>query len=223
MKQASWRNFWVRGLSCGVGSAIALALWQGAFSLDAAAQLDSPIEVANLVYKKLPNLPLENQYIRTATKKQAVESTLVSRLIQYHTQAKGRSPLYRLDWKITLADYLGVNDYLRAEVYPGSLFLRNNPMEGDRRLIQALNVGQRNALIQAIVDGFTGQDSTRAAVPSTPAQTPSTAVPVSAPVRQPTLIPLPTAGSADLLKAKPVKPSKPRPTGDAQFLLPANP
>ncbi len=179
------------------------------------AQSDAPVDVARLVYKKLPNLPLENQYLRTGTNKPAPESTLVSRLVQYHS-IKGRSPAYRLDWKITLADYLGINDFLRLEVYPGKAFLKTSPMESDRKAIQSLNQAQRNALIQALVDGSTGQDSSASvAEPPTPAQP---KVAPEAPYK-PTLQPLPPAkGSSDLLK--PVKKSAPKSSGDAQYLLP---
>jgi hypothetical protein len=188
---------------------------QGFLPLASFAQSDSPVDVAKFVYKKLPDLPLENQYIRTETSKPATESTLVSRLVQYQS-IKGRSPAYRLDWKITLADYLGINDYLRLDVYPGNAFLKTNPMERDRKAIQSLNQAQRNALVQALVDGSTGQDSSASvAEPPTPTQ-PKTAP--EAPYK-PTLPPLPPAkGSSDLLK--PVKKSAPKPSGNAQYLLP---
>jgi hypothetical protein len=178
------------------------------------AQLDSPGDLSQAVYKKLPSFPLENQYIRTQTNKPATESTLVSRLVQYHS-VKGRSPLYRLDWKITLADYLGVNDFLRPEVYPGNAFLKTSPLDRDRKVIQALNQSQRNTLISALVDGATGQDSSASvAEPAAPAQ------PKAAPEApyKPTLAPLPAKGSSDLLK--PAKKAAPKPAGNAQYLLP---
>jgi hypothetical protein len=178
------------------------------------AQVDSPGDLAKFVYKKLPNLPLENQYLRTETNKPATESTLVSRLAQYHS-IKGRAPIYRLDWKITLADYLGINDYLQPENYPGNAFLKTSPMERDRKAIQSLTRAQRNALVQALVDGATGQDSsTSIAEPPTPAQP---KVAPEAPYK-PTLTPLPAKGSSDLLK--PAKKSAPKSSGDAQYLLP---
>jgi hypothetical protein len=178
------------------------------------AQVDSPADLAQFVYQKLPNLPLENQYLRAENSKPAPESTLVSRLAQYHS-LKGRSPIYRLDWKITLADYLGINDYLRLDVYPGNTFLKTNPMERDQTAIQALNRAQRNALVQALVDGATGQDSSASvAEPPPPAQTKAV---LEAPYK-PTLLPLPAKGSSELLK--PAKKPAPKPSGDAQYLLP---
>jgi hypothetical protein len=187
---------------------------QGFIPVASFAQVDTPGDLSQVVYKKLPNLPLENQYIRTQTNKPATESTLVSRLVQYHS-LKGRSPLYRLDWKITLADYLGVNDFLRPEIYPGNAFLKTSPLERDRKVIQALTQSQRNMLIGALVDGATGQDSSVSVVePATPAQ------PKAAPEApyKPTLAPLPAKGSSELLK--PAKKTDPKSAGNAQYLLP---
>jgi hypothetical protein len=83
-------------------------------------------------------------------------NTLVGRLIRYHVFVKGRPPNYRFDWKLSLADYLGVTpDYLVEDVYPGKDVLRENPMERDRAAIQSLNRRQRDALVQALVDVFT--------------------------------------------------------------------
>ncbi|NJM63981.1 MAG: hypothetical protein HC849_33735, partial [Oscillatoriales cyanobacterium RU_3_3] len=83
--------------------------------------------------------------------------TLVARLIRYHVFVKGRPPNFRFDWKLSLADYLGATpDYLVESVYPGGDLLRENPMERDRAVIQSLNRVQRDALVQALVDVFTG-------------------------------------------------------------------
>jgi hypothetical protein len=186
---------------------------QGFIPVASLAQVDTPRDMSQVVYKKLPDLPLENQYIRAQTNKPATESTLVSRLVQYHS-IKGRSPSYRLDWKITLADYLGVNDFLRPEIYPGKAFLKASPIERDQKVIRSLTQAQRNALVQALVDGSTGQDSSASVPEPIPAQ-PKTAP--EAPYK-PTLAPLPAKGSSDLLK--PAKKSTPKPAGDAQYLLP---
>lgn len=109
-----------------------------------------------LVYEKLPDLPLENNYISKETGKVDSTNTLVGRLIRYHVFVKGRPPNYRFDWKLSLADYLGATpDYLVESVYPGKDVLRSNPMEQDRAAIQRLNRAQRDALVQALVDVFT--------------------------------------------------------------------
>lgn len=109
------------------------------------------------VYKEVPNLPLENQYVSRETGKADPNNTLVSRLIRYHYFIKGRPANFRLDWKYTLADYLGVNEPMRAESYPGSDNLRQNPFENDRAIIRKLNRKQRDALVQALVNVFSRQ------------------------------------------------------------------
>jgi hypothetical protein len=182
------------------------------------AQSSSPKEVAQFVYGRLPNLPLENQYLRIENNKQATDSTLVSRFVQYHTSTKGRSPLYRLDWKITLADYLGVNDYLQSETYPGHAFLKGSPMEKDAAIIQKLNRSQRNALIQALVDGFTG-NATASTSTSEPEAAPNPQPKAANEPYRPTLQPLASPEGSSILK-KPRKSSSPKPSGEAQFLRP---
>lgn len=110
-----------------------------------------------LVYQQLPNFPLENSYVSKETGKVDPNNTLVGRLIRYHLFVKGRPANYRLDWKLTLADYLGATpEYLEEGVYPGGDVLRVNPMERDRAVIQSLNRAQRDALIQVLVDIFSG-------------------------------------------------------------------
>jgi hypothetical protein len=185
------------------------------------AQLSSPPDVAQFVYKRVPTLALENQYVRSENNKQAPESTLVSRMVQYHS-IKGRSPLYRLDWKITLADYLGINEVIQPETFPGYAFLKKNPLDSDRAAVQKLNASQRNALVQALVDAFGGSRAAETIKPSAPSvpQTKSApqAKPKSTPAYRPTLNPLPAPGSANSLKTSPVgSPSTPG-GGDAQFL-----
>ena len=126
------------------------------------AQESAPQEIRvqdawKFVYEKLPDLPIENNYISKETGKVDPNNTLVARLIRYHVFVKGRPPNYRFDWKLSLADYLGATpDYLVEGVYPGSDVLRENPMERDRTVIQGLNRAQRDALVQALVDVFTG-------------------------------------------------------------------
>jgi len=117
-----------------------------------------------LVYEKLPDFPIANNYISKETGKVDPTNTLVGRLIRYHVFVKGRPPNYRFDWKLSLADYLGVTpDYLVESVYPGNDVLRSNPIEGDRAAIQGLNRSQRDALVQALVDVFTGDSGPKRA------------------------------------------------------------
>lgn len=176
----------------------------------------SPQKIADQVYQRLPNFPLENQYVRQSNNQVATDSTLVERLIQYHINVKGRSPLFRLDWKITLADYLGLNEFLRADSYPGKNFLKTNPMSGDRTAVQKLNRQQRADLIQAIVVAYTGEASQVAA--PLPALPPT---PKPAPAPKPTLQPLPRSGDSQLLiPPTPAQSPSQRPGGDAQLLMP---
>ncbi len=184
----------------------------------AIAQTISPRKVADQVYQRLPELPRENQYIRQDNNRQATDSTLVERFIQYHNGVKGRSPQFRLDWKITLADYLGMNDFLEPNTYPGKAFLKANPLEGDRALIQKLTRQQRDSLLQALVDIYTSGASQVTVSPLPPAASPG---PPPIPASKPTLQSLPRNGDSKLLAPPNVTaPSQPRPTGGAQLLMP---
>ena len=166
-------------------------------SVQRVAQQSTPTQVRaqdvwKFVYEKLPDLPIENNYISKETGKVDPNNTLVGRLILYHVFVKGRPPNYRFDWKLSLADYLGATpDYLVESVYPGNDVLRSNPMERDRTVIQSLNRTQRDALVQALVDVFSGN---------------------SAPAR------LPAAGET---KDRSTSPEIPQPQpGDAKLLAP---
>lgn len=197
----------------------------------AVAQRINPKLAADAVYSQLPELPQENQYFRRKGNKPATNSTLVSRLIRYHTLVKGRSPQYRFDWKITLADFLGLYENLREEEYPGQSYLKTNPMESDRKLIRQLTRKQRLALTQILSDLYTSQAPRRAA-PPTEKQQPEPPKPAAAPdpepISRPKLIPLPGSGSADLLRPQTTpKSSSPqpqsttptrKPTGESQKL-----
>lgn len=126
-------------------------------------------EVWRQVYKQLPDLPLENQYVARESGKADPNNTLVTRLIRYHAYTAGRAPNYRLDWKLTLADYLGLNNIMDAAAYPGADTLRQNPMERDRTIIQKLNRKQRDTLVQVLVSAFTPAASNPVPQPSSTA------------------------------------------------------
>lgn len=172
----------------------------------------SPRQAATQIYQALPGLPQENTYLRADNGVAATESTLVERFIQYHTSVKGRSPLYRLDWQLTFADYLGLNDFLDPQAYPGRNFLSTNPMAQDIAAIQALTFEQRQSLLTLLARLYGDREITLSFPNSTPQVTPT-----SAP-RSPQLKPVPRPGEANLL-APPPQP-RPMPTGDARFLLP---
>jgi len=133
-----------------------LGHWWGG-SRAAIAQIISADGVSDRVYEAVPDLPRENQYISKETGKVAEKNTLVARLIRYHLYVKGRPPFYRLDWKLTLADYLGVNGLLNDSDYPSRDQLNQNPLKGDVAAVRQLNLAQRNALVQALTDAFSTQ------------------------------------------------------------------
>jgi hypothetical protein len=171
-------------------------------------------DVGQQIYQLDPDLPLENQYVNKETREASPSNTLVSRLVRYHTYTKGRSPLYRLDWKLTLADYLGVNDRISVSVYPGADTLRSNPAQGDIAAIQKLTRAQRESLVEALVTVFS---QAAAATPATPAATPAPA-PQAAPA-QPNASPSPAPRTvAPQTQPQTVPQREPRP-GDAELLL----
>jgi hypothetical protein len=151
-----------------------------------------------LVYATLPDLPLENQYVSRTSGAVAEDNTLVGRLIRYHVYVRGRPPLFRLDWKLTLGDYLGVNEPFTPQSYPSADVLQVNPLEGDIAAVRALTRAQRDALVQVLVDIFNAGLTPPEASPTptspapAPPSTPATPEPVP-PLREP------RPGDADLL------------------------
>ncbi|MBD2480769.1 hypothetical protein [Planktothrix sp. FACHB-1365] len=152
-------------------------------------------EVWKKVYEQLPNLPQENQYISQETGKVAEENTLIGRLIRYHIYVKARPTQYRLDWKLTLADYLGVNEPMLVLDYPGREALRDNPLEKDQKAIQQLNRSEREALVNTLVRLF-NPNATNIDNPTIPKPNSSSTPPKT----PPGLSPLPQSGDAELLK-----------------------
>lgn len=115
------------------------------------AQRLTPEIVAQKVYEKIPDLPLGNDYISVSNGERAIENTLVSRMIRYHEFVKARPLTYRLDWKLTLADYLRKNEIIDEQRYPGRSTLTQNPLEFDRAVIDGLTMQQREELVNALV------------------------------------------------------------------------
>jgi hypothetical protein len=165
------------------------------------AQRFNPNNVWQQVYETLPDLPLENQYISRGTGQPVPDNTLIGRLIRYHIYIQGRPPIYRLDWKLTLADYLGLNEFIEASTYPSSDTLTPNPLEGDIAAIKRLNRAQRDALVQTIVDLFNSAYGGSTS-PSHQEANPTSASPQPIPDSVPTPAPaprLPQPGDANLL------------------------
>ncbi|MDX2239588.1 MAG: hypothetical protein NW224_02785 [Leptolyngbyaceae cyanobacterium bins.302] len=139
----------------------------------AIAQIIRTEGVGRRVYEQLPDFPRENQYINKETGKVSEDETLVNRLVRYHVYVKGRPAFYRLDWKLTLAEYLGLSGQMDDSDYPGAARLNKNPLEGDIVAIRKLNLAQRNALVQALVDAFSPQTRPPQAVPKPVIQLPA--------------------------------------------------
>jgi hypothetical protein len=174
-----------------LGSGAGKSIDTNLFSIQPAyAQRITPSDVWQLVYQQLPDFPRENKYISKENGKVAENNTLVNRLIRYHIYTKGRAPIYRLDWKLTLADYLGANEIMYDITYPGNDSLRENPIEGDRKAISRLTRNQRDALVQVLVNIFNPTSQNTLSPNSNTAPSPTTSTPPQPP--QP--------GGAELLK-----------------------
>lgn len=135
----------ITGLSIGDGAAWA----QSSVSLSRRLQRG---EVSEAVYQRMPDLPVENTYINAESGNPDSDNTLVTRLVRYHLYTKGRITLYRLDWKLTLADYLGANEFMHADRYPLANRLTVNPLEGDQQAIATLSRRDRDDLIQVLIE-----------------------------------------------------------------------
>jgi hypothetical protein len=77
------------------------------------------------------------------------DSTLIRRMIQYHTRVQGRPEQSRLDWQLTFADYLGYNLNINPATYP-----EHNWLDADKAAIDALTRDQRHQLIQFLIRAF---------------------------------------------------------------------
>ena len=115
------------------------------------AQSLRPNSVAEQVYQLRPEIPLENQYLSQETRETAANNTLMSRFVRYHQYVKSRPVKFRLDWKLTIADYLESNEVISYDRYPGSKTLTTHPLEGDRAVIYNLSRSQRNQLIDTLI------------------------------------------------------------------------
>ncbi|MBF2057664.1 MAG: hypothetical protein IGQ45_10725 [Cyanobacterium sp. T60_A2020_053] len=144
-----------------------------------------PEEVATLVYKQIPDFPIENDYERVEGGK-AENHTLISRFIRYHQFVKSRATVFRLDWKLTFADYLGVNETIQEERYPGYATLTKNPFSRDLQIITSLTREQREELINVLMGIYQP--------PTSPQSSSESLSPASSPVI------LPTGKGADLLR-----------------------
>ena len=115
------------------------------------AQVVRTGDIAQKIYVELPGVPLENQYFNKKINKIDPNNTLISRMIRYHAYVKGRPVSLRLDWKLTIADYLGANDIMDLATYPGQDILSVNPMDSDRAAINTLPRQTRDRLVERLV------------------------------------------------------------------------
>ncbi|MGJ3252705.1 MAG: hypothetical protein ACFE0J_16475 [Elainellaceae cyanobacterium] len=123
-------------------------------SQPANAQWRGTAEASRRVYEAMPELPLANEYVNSETGDVNPENTFANRFVRYHLYIQRRSPTFRFDWKITLADYLGINDWMREDDYPGADVVRTNPLDGDRDIVQNLSRSERDQLVQTLVGIF---------------------------------------------------------------------
>ncbi|MGB3613730.1 MAG: hypothetical protein WBA10_08050 [Elainellaceae cyanobacterium] len=129
----------------------ALTVGASQYQPAAAQGIISHRTVAAQIYAQMPELPLENHYERSDTGDVDDSNTLISRVVRYHLFVQRRQPIYRLDWKLTLADYLGVNDWVVEPIYPGADVLERSPRNGDMTAVRTLTLAQRQALVDALV------------------------------------------------------------------------
>jgi hypothetical protein len=130
------------------------------------AQSLRPEGAAFIIYQRLPFIALENQYRRKDTGEIDKDHTLISRLIRYNEDTKKRSS-YRIDWQLTIADYLGANESIDADRYPGSATLQSNPTKGDIVVIGKLTLAQRRSLIALLTELYAPPQETRPTVKPT--------------------------------------------------------
>jgi hypothetical protein len=100
------------------------------------------VEVAQKVYAQFSALPRNEVPGDT-------DSTLIRRMIQYHTRVQGRPEQSRLDWQLTFSDYLGYNLNINPATYP-----ERNWLDADKAAIDALTHNQRHQLIQLLIQAF---------------------------------------------------------------------
>jgi hypothetical protein len=137
------KKFWITCL-CVLGLTIAIAL-------PAQARVVRTAEIAQKIYADLPTIPLENQYFNQKLNKIDPKNTLINRILRYHAYTKGRPVDLRLDWKLTIADYLDANDIMDPATYPSHDVLSKNPLDADRAAVNTLSRSTRNQLIDRLI------------------------------------------------------------------------
>lgn len=168
---------------------IGIFFWWLSWQSTGMSQIQRPETVAQKIYQVMPDLPKENTYIRRETGASDPNNTLISRFLRYHQDTKKRFTLIRFDWQLTLGDYLGVNEKIIEENYPGQATLTVNPMAADIKAINSLNRRQRQQLVTLLVEIYNPA--------ILPQETPN---PSPSPSPSPSRPSLSKPGDADLLK-----------------------
>ena len=150
-------------------------------------------QIAEQVYQEISDLPREDNYIDAEANAAAATNTLVNRLARYHYYVKGRSTQSRLDWKLTLADYLGANERIDPSEYPFASRFDRNPLSGDRTAIAGLSRQTRDRLVWALIAAFHPELVPMIQVESEAVEMAAPTVPVQAPI-------ITAPGAADLLR-----------------------
>ncbi len=195
------RRRWQRRLSWFVGLVVA---WQLTLvlPLPVQAQLREIPRITETVYAAMPNLPRLDQF-RTSSG-ESLETSFVRRLLLYHMRSEGRSLQSRLDWKLTFADYLGINVTMFAQQYPGADQFSENPYNADLDALRALSRAEREQLLAILLEavefnGIVNSLDVASIDPDLPS--PFAVLEPDTPVATPpAVIELPAGGGADLLR-----------------------
>lgn len=139
-----------------------LALFNISLSFNSAvfAQSLSPETVAEKFYQLVPDFPKENDYLDINSGERVEDNTLVTRIVRYHQYIKARPTRFRLDWKLTLADYLNKNEVIIEDRYPGYSTLQKNPFKKDQEVIRNLTMQQRQKLVDVLVGIYSPSSQT---------------------------------------------------------------
>lgn len=97
------------------------------------------LAIANQLYTQYPDIPRAEQ----------TNTTLLSRFIDYHLDAKARPAQYHLDWELSMADYL--NTPYSSHTKPSAI---NTIANADQLAMQTLSRQQRHTLVGTLEQLF---------------------------------------------------------------------
>ncbi|MEM6251521.1 MAG: hypothetical protein AAF821_01245 [Cyanobacteria bacterium P01_D01_bin.156] len=102
-----------------------------------AANSVNPVALANQLYIQYPDIP----------KVAHVNTTLLSRFIDYHLDGNARPGQYHLDWELSLADYLGAT-------YGHHGHASDSITVADKHAMKTLSLDQRHQLVSSLEQLF---------------------------------------------------------------------